>query len=285
MSIEKITSSIPDIRMDSGLNEQEKARLQKAVKDFEALFIGYMLKSMRSSIPESDLFENNFGGDILEGVFDLEFAQHLSQNSNFGLGAMMYRQLTGEDLPKEVKKLPRTMPLSSMVKKNPVGYGVKTGSSARSASTLSQRLMQYDKYIAEAAQKYNVDSNLIKAVIVAESAAQPEAISPKHAKGLMQLIDSTAAEMGVQNVWDPRENILGGTRYLKQMLDRFNGDVVLALASYNAGPGAVDRHKGVPPFQETRDYIQRIQQYHKYYQNEEFAHYGDNYTIKGNNED
>ncbi len=285
MSIEKITSDIPDIRAGSGLDDKEKARLQKAVKDFEALFIGYMLKSMRSSIPESNLFGNNFGGDVLEGLFDLEFSQHLSQNSNFGIGAMMYRQLTGEDLPKNTRKLPRTMPLSSVVKKNPVGYGVKTGTPVRNTSTLSQRLMQYDKYIAEAAHKYNVDSNLIKAVIVAESAAQPDALSPKQAKGLMQLIDSTAAEMGVKNIWNPRENILGGTRYLKQMLNRFNGDVALALASYNAGPGAVDRHRGVPPFQETRNYIQRVQQYYKHYQNEEITSYGDNFTTEGNNED
>lgn len=285
MGINKVTASISDVRTNIELDEKEKVRLQKAVKDFEALFISYMLKNMRNSIPESNLFENNFGGDILEGMFDLEFAQHLAHNANFGLGAIMYRQLTGEDLPTETGKLPRTAPLSSVVRKNSVGYGINNGKNARSTSTLSQRLMHYEKYITEAAKKYNIDSNLIKSVIVAESAAQSSAISPKNAKGLMQLIDSTAAEMGVKNIWDPRENILGGTRYLRQMLDRFNGNMELALAAYNAGPATVERHQGVPPFQETRDYLQRVLQFHKYYQNEEQLNYGSNFTIKGNNED
>jgi soluble lytic murein transglycosylase-like protein len=119
----------------------------------------------------------------------------------------------------------------------------------------------YAPYIAEAAEKHGIDRGLIKAVIAAESAGRAKARSARNAKGLMQLIDTTAADMGARDVWNPRENILAGARYLRQMLDRFGGDVGRALASYNAGPGAVERHGGIPPFRETREYVQRVMTY------------------------
>jgi soluble lytic murein transglycosylase-like protein len=134
---------------------------------------------------------------------------------------------------------------------------------------LADRMRTIEPHIHEAARKFGLDVSLIKAVIAAESAVRADALSNKNAKGLMQLIDSTAADMGVQNVWDPRENIMGGSRYLKMMLDRHQGDVTLALASYNAGPGAVDRFSGVPPYRETQTYIERVLNYREYFTAEE----------------
>ncbi|BAI72217.1 membrane-bound lytic murein transglycosylase [Azospirillum sp. B510] len=108
------------------------------------------------------------------------------------------------------------------------------------------------------APKYGVDPALVLAVIQAESAFRTDAVSPKEAAGLMQLIPDTADRFGVADVFDPKQNITGGVRYLRWLLAYFQGDVTLALAGYNAGEGAVDRHKGVPPYEETRNYIRVI---------------------------
>ncbi|MGB0721057.1 MAG: lytic transglycosylase domain-containing protein [Gammaproteobacteria bacterium] len=103
-----------------------------------------------------------------------------------------------------------------------------------------------------------LDPELVMAVIEAESNFNPKAKSPKNAKGLMQLMDSTARRFGVTDIWSPRENLTGGMRYLSWLIRRFDGDLRLALAGYNAGERRVDEHGGVPPFRETRDYVKRI---------------------------
>lgn len=118
----------------------------------------------------------------------------------------------------------------------------------------------YEDIIQEAAATYDMDANLIHAVMQAESAFHPYAVSRAGAEGLMQLMPELSDEMGVNNAFDPRENIMGGVRYLKRLLDYHKGDLDLALASYNAGPGNVERYGGVPPFRETRNYIKTIKQ-------------------------
>jgi soluble lytic murein transglycosylase-like protein len=109
------------------------------------------------------------------------------------------------------------------------------------------------------AASYNaVEESLIRAIIHAESAYQPDARSPKGAQGLMQLMPETAAELRVANPYDPAANIDGGARYLSQLLAEFKGDLDLAAAAYNAGPGAVYKYGGVPPYEETREYVRRV---------------------------
>jgi soluble lytic murein transglycosylase-like protein len=113
--------------------------------------------------------------------------------------------------------------------------------------------------IEEASQKSGLPTELIDAVIRTESGYRPHAISRAGAQGLMQLMPKTARSLGVSNSLDPRQNVLGGAKYLRKMLDRF-GRVSLALAAYNAGPGAVSKHKGVPPYKETQRYVQVVWQ-------------------------
>ncbi len=114
------------------------------------------------------------------------------------------------------------------------------------------------KLVKEMAPKYGLDPALVLAVIQVESAYRTDAVSPKEAAGLMQLIPDTAERFGVTDVFDPAENVKGGIKYLRWLLAYFQGDVTLALAGYNAGEGAVDRHKGVPPYQETQNYVRSI---------------------------
>ena len=134
------------------------------------------------------------------------------------------------------------------------------------------RYRRYDAYIREAATLYRLPEAFIRAVIRVESDYNIGALSRVGAQGLMQLMPGTAARMGVRDAFDARQNILGGTRYLRILANGFRGDLILTIAAYNAGEGAVVRHRGVPPYAETQRYVQRVLGwYYRYLQEEQQA--------------
>ncbi len=139
--------------------------------------------------------------------------------------------------------------------------GVEKRTLSRSAELAQNR---FDYLIKRNASLYRVKPGLVKAVIAAESNFNAQAVSHKGAQGLMQLMPATAASLGVNNPMRPAENVRGGTQYLREMLDRY-GDVTRALAAYNAGPEAVDRYRGVPPYKETKAYVTRVMDYYRRY--------------------
>jgi len=126
-------------------------------------------------------------------------------------------------------------------------------------NTAVDRSLAYDDIIVEHSRLHDIRPSLVRAVVQVESGFNPRAYSPKGAMGLMQLMPATAREFGVRNPFNPEENIRGGVAYLRQLLDRYDNNEQLALAAYNAGPGAVDKHgQSIPPYRETRDYVTKV---------------------------
>ena len=123
----------------------------------------------------------------------------------------------------------------------------------------------FDKIIREAAKYYRLPPALIKAIIAAESSFNPKAISPAGAIGLMQLMPSTAKAMHIHNPFSPRQSIYGGTRYIRTLTNQFNGNLIPTIASYNAGPGAVKKYGGIPPYTETQQYVEKGLKIYRYY--------------------
>ncbi len=134
-----------------------------------------------------------------------------------------------------------------------------------SSAGLDARLRSYEDLIERYAEQQGVEAALVKAVMRVESCFDHRAVSRVGARGLMQLMPGTAADLGVSDSFDPAQNIRGGVTYLRLMLDRFGNNQKLALAAYNAGPGAVTKHQGVPPFKETQAYVEKVRSHYERY--------------------
>ncbi len=246
---------------DVNTSQNENKRLGQVSKDFEAMFLSFMLKSlMKISGEEKSLFGgDNFGADILDGVFLFEISRHIAKNGKFGIAELVSRQLESKELKNENKQgVNKSISNDKAVQKKKI--------SAVYGKSLMERISKFDEIIKKASSEFNVPEELVKAIIAVESSGNALAISPKGAKGLMQLVDSTAQFIGVKNVWHPVENIYGGVKYLRYLLDKFNGDVKLALAGYNAGPENVLKFGGIPPFPETIEYVSKVVRYMKLFE-------------------
>ncbi|MCS7228991.1 MAG: transglycosylase SLT domain-containing protein [Candidatus Kryptonium sp.] len=253
-------------------NDIRKAKLREAAESFEAVFLNFMLRSMLKvfSDKENSIFDgDNFGGDVLDGIFYLEISKHIAKNGKFGIAELIYDHFSKMDSvdfkinqPEENKKI------EIKRENNKVEFENKQKKKLinRYGESLIDKINRFSDLIKKASKELDVPEELIKAVIAVESAGNVFAVSPKGAKGLMQLMDSTAEFVGVKNIWHPAENIYGGVKYLRHLLEKFNGDVKLALAGYNAGPENVEKYRGIPPFPETIEYVSKVMRYMKIFE-------------------
>jgi len=277
--------------------ERDRLRLRKATKELESYFVLHMLKAMRETIPKSDLLGGGLGQDVYNSLFD-EKLSDLMSGGPASLAEALYRSLeknlTAESLavvkgddrltasvfegigppagraesstaagPHAAARIepadPATAPESVTAPSKAAPDRKPIPAAAPRPKITSDRVLDtYGPAIEEASRKYAVDSTLIYSVIMTESGGNPKAVSPKGAKGLMQLMDATAEQMGVADSLHPHQNIDGGAKYLRQLLNKYDGDLKRTLAAYNAGPGAVDKHRGVPPYAETRRYVDKV---------------------------
>ncbi len=239
----------------------EKARMAQAARGFEAMFLNMLLKEMKTGIKNLEGDKENlatFGAETLEGYNDMQFADEMSKvGKGMGIAEMIYKQLTNGDDLQAITKFDATTydfksEFNNAINSENIGGNFQ--------DRLKNRISQYDDVIMNASKEFGIDPKLIKAVIAAESAGKENAVSTAGAKGLMQIMDSTAGELGIENVFNPSENIYGGAKYLKSMIDRF-GDTDLGLAAYNAGASNVDKYGGIPPFPETQSYVGKVKKY------------------------
>ncbi len=235
----------------SRYDDKQKAKIADAANEFESLMTAMMLQSM-NKMTGGMLGDEGYGNDVFDTIFEQQIASQISKSKSLGIAEAIYRKVTGEDLPKFLNNT-----ISIPVNDYKPGNSNNVQKIEPSKESIN-RLKKYEGLIEDASNEFGLDKNLIKSVIMTESAANHKAVSSAKAKGLMQLIDSTAADMGVKNSFDPKQNIYGGTKYLTQMLRQYNGDLKLALAAYNAGPQNVEKYKGIPPFDETQNYITKV---------------------------
>ncbi|MDP2363007.1 MAG: transglycosylase SLT domain-containing protein [Ignavibacteria bacterium] len=265
------------------LSTEEKKEIEKAARGFESIFLNMMYKQMKQSMIDKYKDEEGgmtFGDETLGDYTQLLFADQISKTgTGIGFAEKIYEHLTGGDKLKPIvsfsqeKSKEHISPEVELPKRPvaPIPILKREASSDIVNGTfidrVNSRLSNFDAIIKEASSKYNVHENLIKAVITAESAAKPNVVSSAGAKGLMQLMDGTAKDLGVRNSFDPRDNIFGGTKYLKQMLNKFDNNLDFALAAYNAGPSSIDKYNGIPPYAETKNYVSKVKKYSELFQN------------------
>jgi soluble lytic murein transglycosylase-like protein len=230
-------------------------QIKKVANEFEALFSSIMLRAMRKTVGDNALIPTKMAEKVYTEMLDDEYAKLLSNHSSLGLSDLIIKELMSKQ--SDYSSITQLKNLRSRDFSFLDNSFVPSNNSFITESGVS-RTKKWDTLVSDAAKRYNVDKDLVFAIIAQESAGNPYAVSRAGAKGLMQLMDSTAKEMGIAHPFNPRENIDGGVKYFRKMLDQFDGDVRLALASYNAGPAAVKKYNGIPPYSETQNYVDSV---------------------------
>ncbi len=198
---------------------------------------------------------------ILRNGFSIRHEHHLAMGATtrlyFAADDSSFTDVPTEDISGYEKDLSLYLPADAYASMNTPFDSGKFGS-AKSGSAQFGSMPALNEVVNTASAAYHLDPDLVTSVIHAESGFNVHAISPKGARGLMQLMPGTANELGVNDAFDPQANVTGGSHYLRDLLERYNFDLVKALAAYNAGPERVEQYRGVPPFRETRAYVARV---------------------------
>jgi Rod binding domain-containing protein len=234
-------------------------QIKKVAKEFESIFTSIMLRSMRNTVGENPLMPTSFGEEVYTDMLDSEYAKMISNNATLGLSDLIIKELERqENRDNPLKALQSLKNAGASWATDPRFLPQSLVSGQKTTVDPAKIIKLWQDLIDKASELHGVDKNLIAAVITQESGGNPHAVSAKGAKGLMQLMDTTAADMGVDTPYSPWANITGGTKYLRLLLDKFSGDERLALASYNAGPAAVERYGTIPPYRETQEYVASV---------------------------
>jgi soluble lytic murein transglycosylase-like protein len=271
-------------------------KLRRATERFEALFIEEMLKAMDETPDGNVFFGRSSGGEIYRSMVETALSDRLAEGGALGIAETLYRELApsmGLSVPEaapsrspvtgvpsgghaatpraEATSRPRVAEAAAsaahayraLAAAAPLddpapSEGTNEVNGSGPAPTWYRRIARHMSVVQDAARTSGVSDSLVAAVLSVESDGDPRAVSPRGARGLMQLMPATAAALGVRDPHDPRENVDGGARYLRALIDRYRGDLALALAAYNAGPSRVDAARGVPEITETKNYVARV---------------------------
>ncbi len=256
--------------------DREREGLVRAAREFEAVFLNQLMQAMRKTVPDNELFNSKGPTKLYRQMQDAEMAKAMaSQHGGLGIADLIVQQLSGREDMIGVDEAGEggTQPLGPSVP----GTGMSQyrrmsrlsgdtedslrlhALAERQGRAVADTLQRFEPEFRHAADDSGLPPELLLAVVMEESGGDPRAESPKGARGLMQLMPATAEELGVADPAHPGQNLQGGARYLARLLDKYDGDLDLALAAYNAGPGNVDRAgRKIPDFRETRNYVQRV---------------------------
>lgn len=287
----KLKHADANVQKVDNLTPADLKKIKLAATKFESLFLDMIFHSMSKGIEKSSFVDNGPGYKIFNSLFYEAIANNETYGNGIGIAKMivgyfkehpsLINNLGSNEVKSSVSKLYNTNNIFQAYKIasesgnniNPLVPSQNKGDTASyNGKNGSDNKIYRDGYItadeiAEKASKiYGVPYNLIKAVMRTESDFNPYAVSGKGAIGLMQLMPETAKDLGV-DIHNPVYNVFGGALYLKRLMGRYNGDIKLTLAAYNAGAENVDKYKGIPPFEETENYVKTVLNYYKEYNN------------------
>lgn len=236
--------NVNEIKIANQPDNDNLQKLKKLSKEFEAIFVEMMLKTMK--IGQDSTLGDSAQNSIYQSMYQQALANQIADTSSFGIASLIYNSLKKEV---ENLKTPKVQQPIDLKQNNYIPFKLN----------LPKDIMNV---VQKASTIYKVPEKLILSVIKAESNFNPNAVSPKGAIGLMQLMPQTAQSLGVTNAFDPVQNIMAGTKYLSSLIQNLQS-VPLALAAYNAGLGNVKKFDGIPPFKETVQYVQKVISYYE----------------------